>query len=592
MLRLLERLRGHEGERGGALIFVLVLGMVMAIVVSTALTAATAGLRSADTDQDTNGALDAAYAGVQDYLARINADSTYETYGASGSAFTTASGSTVVANSSNPAFGLGTTGTWATVPGSPASAPATYRYEVDNSDYASARTVNLRSTGRVGSVTRSIIATIRQRGFIDYLYFTDYEVADPLISGTTGCAVYAWQTSRSSSCTIQFASSDSISGPVHSNDTLTICGTTFGGAVTSSNPNTPIVSTPSGCSAGTYAVNGGATYSPLLAMPVSNSTMGATAAASGCLYTGPTQVTYNSGGTMTVISPWTKATEVSGTTGTTPSMCGTLTALHSSAGATVPVLANNLLYVQDVPSVTTDPNYSSTAKAGLPANFTCLDSSANALTTSNSSAGWSFGGTSYPMSNEYPASNWQSSSSNSAWDTTSPAYGCRDGDLYVEGTEHGVTTASSSNYIYVTDDLTYSNTSTDLLGLVGGNAVLVWNPMSYSSRTGNYTSLLGDNGRTIDAAILSVAHTFQVQNYDRGAPRGTLTVLGSIAQKFRGPVGTGGTTVATGYAKSYGYDARLTTTVPPDFLPPSTSSFNVNFYAQVGAAFSATGAAQ
>ncbi len=46
------------------------------------------------------------------------------------------------------------------------------------------------------------------------------------------------------------------------------------------------------------------------------------------------------------------------------------------------------------------------------------------------------------------------------------------------------------------------------------------------------------------------------------AALGTLSVNGSIVQKFRGPVGTGGT-YATGYQKSYTYDDRLGVLAPP-----------------------------
>ena len=42
----------------------------------------------------------------------------------------------------------------------------------------------------------------------------------------------------------------------------------------------------------------------------------------------------------------------------------------------------------------------------------------------------------------------------------------------------------------------------------------------------------------IDAAILSLQHSFIVDNYQCGAKLGKLTVNGAIAQQFRGPVGT------------------------------------------------------
>jgi hypothetical protein len=53
-----------------------------------------------------------------------------------------------------------------------------------------------------------------------------------------------------------------------------------------------------------------------------------------------------------------------------------------------------------------------------------------------------------------------------------------------------------------------------------------------------------------------------VQRYDVGSDLGTLSVRGSIAQKWRGAVGR---TSGSGYAKDYSYDARLQFSGPPYF---------------------------
>jgi hypothetical protein len=75
----------------------------------------------------------------------------------------------------------------------------------------------------------------------------------------------------------------------------------------------------------------------------------------------------------------------------------------------------------------------------------------------------------------------------------------------------------------------------------------------------------------IDAAILSTNHSWIVDNYDCGEKLGNLTVWGSIAQFWRGPVGTGGGS-GTGYIKSYNYDNRLADQQPPSFLSPTNAS--------------------
>ena len=76
-----------------------------------------------------------------------------------------------------------------------------------------------------------------------------------------------------------------------------------------------------------------------------------------------------------------------------------------------------------------------------------------------------------------------------------------------------------------------------------------------------------DDERQVDAAILALTHSFTVDNYECGNKLGTLTVRGAIAQKYRGPVGTGGT-AGTGYTKDYQYDQRLALRSPPRFMNP------------------------
>ena len=599
MRTLARRLRANlrNGEEGIALVVVLGVGMVMLALVATAMTVAVSGLRKVDTDQDWNGALDAAFAGVEEYQSRLATDNSYYTYGNKDAPYSAATGSTKLVlptgAAANPAFGIGTTGTWGTVPGS--TPTASYRYEVDSSDYLTTGAISIRATGRVGQVTRSIVADLKQSGFIDYLYFTDYEVQDPDLTSQTQCAVHIWD-GRPSSCTsIRFTAGDTIEGPLHSNDTLTICGATFKGKVTTSNSTTPAVVTPSGCSASdaTYQVGGKVFYQAPLSMPPTNAKLkketrndltSSEVPLPGCLYTGPTVITMTSDGKMNVKSPWslkTQYSETSGISSAAPAMCGPIgnvtNGLGSAGGATIDVIPSNVVYVQNVPTVTTDPNYPT---AGIPANFTCGTSDAG---------GWTFGAPQSPAANEIPPSLSTS---------TKPAYGCRNGDAFVSGTLKGAMTIASENYIYVTGDITYSDTSKDILGLVGNGAVWVWNPMkNVTTTTGsgrNQTTtttvkpLLTDTGRTINAAILSVAHTFQVQNYDQGGDsRGTLTVKGSIAQTYRGPVGLVG---GSGYIKSYKYDTRFAYLAPPKFLSPVSSSYGVSQYAGVPAAFLATGA--
>ncbi len=78
------------------------------------------------------------------------------------------------------------------------------------------------------------------------------------------------------------------------------------------------------------------------------------------------------------------------------------------------------------------------------------------------------------------------------------------------------------------------------------------------------------------ASLFALNHSFMVDNYFCGNPLGTLTVTGTIVQKYRGPVGTGGSSGAsTGYVKSYNYDDRFHFREPPAVVDPIQSSWRV-----------------
>jgi Tfp pilus assembly protein PilX len=588
MLRALEH-RFGDRENGFALIMVMGIGLVLLIIVTTAISLSISDLQKSKGDQNFSAAESAAYAGIADYETKLSNNNTYYLYGNTASPFTPAN--TVKAPpTANPAFSVGTTdSTWASVPGGDGT--AFFRYEVDNSKYASTGIIRLRATGRVGTSQRTVIANVKQHGFVDFMYYTKYELQDPAQTNPACVPTYDWQTPHDTTkCNeIQFAAADVINGPVHSNDTIKICGSTFKQSFTSSDPVAPYYETIAGCAAPKF-LGGAPTKSATIDPPPSNAQMKqeyrtdlpATVPNPGCLYTGPTNVQLNGDGTMTVISPFTKVTEVSANplTGdpTVPSVsaainakCGTpgtgTGALGSSTGATIPVLDANLMFVQDVPIGTIlspDPN---TWVSGVyPSGFTCNSSS--------TLSGWKFSGLTYPLATETVP-------------TASPAhYSCLKGDVFVKGVMSKTMTITASNYIYVTGDITYANATTDMLGLVGTNAVWVYNPM-----TSGGTPLLTGSNRTINAAILSILHTFQVQNYNVGSSsRGTLNVFGAIAQTFRGTVATSsGGTIGQGYAKNYNYDSRLQYQAPPKFLSPVSATYGISQLVEVSTPFKADG---
>jgi hypothetical protein len=144
--------------------------------------------------------------------------------------------------------------------------------------------------------------------------------------------------------------------------------------------------------------------------------------------------------------------------------------------------------------------------------------------------------------------------------------GC--GDVWLSGTYSKDLTIGAEKDVLITENITKSGDF--VLGLIANNFVRVYHPVNSSC-----DNLTGPGSIQIDAAILALQHSFTVDHYYCGAPLGTLTVNGVIAQKFRGPVGTGGTSVSTGYIKDYNYDDRLQLRQPPFFLDPVQSAWRI-----------------
>ncbi|WP_010203858.1 hypothetical protein [Salinibacterium sp. PAMC 21357] len=585
MIRLLRsRL---AGDRGVALPMVIGITVVLGLLVTTAVTYATGGFRQSASTEEWSASLAAAYAGVEDYQSRLSEDTSYMQYGNPAAAFSVSTGSSVklpAVAQKNDAFNVQVNEAWQPVP--EGKGDSFFRYEVDNSKYAGSGNVRIRSTGKVGGETRSIVADLHQDGFIDFLYFTDYEMQDPSYTGVAASCVKHWWAGRdkiSGNCgEIAFGGDDVINGPAHSNDTIRICNATFMDTLTTSYTPvapktlryTPEQSYGASCTGQKFGDNTGPIFKEYIGMPATNSEhlretrtdlKSDGVPLPGCLYTGPTQIILQSDGKISVKSPWTKKTRIKGSPASgyeNNSECGTASQLATGSPFTLP--AKNVIYVQNVPTVKTDPNYWASDKT--PTGLSCVGQD-----------GGKGNGLGYPLKDEYGASS---------------SYGCRDGDLFVKGTLKGQTTLSAEHYVYVIGDIKYNDPEADMLGLVGNDAVWVWNPVKYSYsswygwRLGPINDSSGDKERRIDAAILSVSHTFLVQNPAHAPANAVLTVNGAIAQKFRGIVSSNG----GGYSKNYVYDARLKYTAPPKFLSPVTTTYGVDVWIEVEPAYNAAGA--
>jgi hypothetical protein len=149
--------------------------------------------------------------------------------------------------------------------------------------------------------------------------------------------------------------------------------------------------------------------------------------------------------------------------------------------------------------------------------------------------------------------------------------GC--GTVYVQGVDAAPLTIAAEQDIVIDGNITYG--ASGLLGLIANGFIRVYHPVtggvctsSGASNASGYTPIT-----QIDAAMLSLAHSFTVDNYSCGDNLGTLNVDGAVAQDFRGTVGSG----SSGYTKNYVYDRRLEYTEPPHFLAPTNGAYAIAY---------------
>jgi Tfp pilus assembly protein PilX len=589
-MRLIQRLSPCarlRDERGFTMIIalatlVIVLGLTMA-----AFAAVNNDFPLAANDSLQKQAYSTAQAGIQRYLYDLDQNSEYWTQ-------CIPTSSTWVNNpSTNPA-----TLNYATVSGTsnqryavellPAAGQTTYTQCNVNNPVASmiqatgngAGTIRIRSTGYAGTVRRTLVANLREQSFLDYEWFTNYETSDPLLQ-----VAFAYQASLSpppADTTIEppdLCALNPSSG----------CGSGYSAALTGAQAQCvqyrfgppPAATTTAGYDRYT---NNNAGYGTGAFYKDSNGTYSCDAInfITADSINGP----FHSNdeiqlcGSPTFGRTLADNIEFSGPSPGYVQSCTGTPIIHG----TQPSPVNNLTAPPSNASLKTVA-----AAAYTFTGTTCITLSATAITYSqpNSaypscfSSGIPTTSVAYPSNGVLYVKNGTCSLS---YDVENPSYtsntGC--GTVYVQGTDGPPLTISAENDIVIDGNLLYSNSSTSLLGLIANNFVRVYHPIGNQPLGTNNPACpsSGDSAvlknLTINAMLMSLNHSFVVDQYNCGTGLGTLTVNGGIAQNFRGPVGTGsGGSVSTGYAKSYTYDDRLRYEEPPHFIDPVQGSWRI-----------------
>jgi hypothetical protein len=380
---------------------------------------------------------------------------------------------------------------------------------------AASGTLRMEFSGYAGtpSVSRTIVVSFRKASPLDYLWYTDHEMMDPALN--TNCAnekyyyQYASASKAPSGCAINWVTGDAISGPLYTNDQFLIL-----------NNAAPVF----GRSGSNDVTESSAPK--IYGICVSNNCQKAKFQGQGSV-PGAQSVALPSTNTKLLDDATASGTVVTGTTSinltgnsTSITNCPSMSASVACQYVNQP-LSTTIIYVKNA--------------AGCPQTY--------ALKTT------------YDKNNQ------------------SQYYGAC-GDVYLTGTyttpltivtDHDIIIVANnggSSGVMTTEDSSGNPTGNATLGLVAADFVRVM-----------HTAKTNSNPVTIDAAILTLSHSFMVDNYDSGGGgQPKLTVHGAIAQRYRGTVGTTG---GTGYLKNYHYDDRLQVMLPPYMFDVAISDWKI-----------------
>lgn len=516
-MRVTARLhRMHRDERGFTMIIAIMVMFVTSLLIVAAFTTVEGDVANSRTIVDQQKAYYAAVAGVQEYEYQLQANPDYwqtcpapkgevpdeakkgeekregakETYEDTTLAAKTDPESSKLCNSSSPFS------------------------SIIESSGTLANTFRIRSVGKSGKETRTLIANFQVANFLDFVYFTQYEDEDPeAYGGSKECEAYFKERQEKgilNSCVpIEFAEEDNVNGPMHTDDAAIVCnGVEFGRAghepPDSVEINGGTVS--GGCGSGTVKYNtatGKPSVGPTLEAPPKDDSL------------------------KFYVEHSPQDNELEGRTKLKLEGASNEIKVTHANGAEEKIKwpSNGLLYV---------------TSTGSGCGYTNFEQGATDTTT-----------------------------------TYNEEVNC--GSVYVEGTYAKSLTIAAAVDVIIDGSLTEYGVSagkapsgTATLGLIATRFVRMYHPCTY-----NVNGVGTPMNPWIYAAILSTSHSFLVDNDACGSSLGELNIYGAIGQKFRGIVGTFNGYSNSGYIKDYNYDERLATDEPPYFLAPLKAGWRV-----------------
>ncbi len=534
LIALTRRLRGlitgREHESGQALLFVLIAVALLASIPLALATTTADQLPQTTRNLNYEAAYEAAQAGVNDYIQHLDANEDYGIY-CKGCASGT---------NGNLAFT-----TWVQASASP---PEYYSYASTDTSGQIALEVSGKAGTGAGTVVRTFSYSVKPASSLNDVYWSNYETRDPAIGalwpsapqGYQYCNVHydqpdPYQADESggaptgppieSACEVSFQTGDVLNGPIFSNDTFRMCGTpTFGSTVESGN----IYNT---------ASNAGPAYAGIL-VP-----------SSGC---GGNSPVFN-GPAPTKIGNQTPRTASDDLTPARTYGC-------FITGGTAPnsLTPTNVTMTLSVSGSTTSVAWSGSGGTIVDNAASNHNSCTSPITVSNLTSGLIFVNGNVTISGQMTGG-LDVVTCSSSTDGSTGLLQCNSAttsNIIISG----ALTYPAANKVMVSGQP--MSDSHDALGLIAANSVEVTTTSSVE----------------IDAAILALADSFYVNNWFGGSSYGTLSVFGSVAQNFRGPVGQSG---GIGYVKNYNYDTSLQTLFPPYFIPPDGATWSPSSYSEL-----------
>jgi hypothetical protein len=390
---------------------------------------------------------------------------------------------------------------------------------------------------------RSVIIELRRNGFLNYGYFTDHESQDPELKGGTPCDAYYQDDpsltngrfrAGSNVCgEIQFANGDKLQGPFHTNDSVLLASFGSGSAIFGLNDGDRV-----------EVYNNGDPDCPFRT--------GATTAPSG--NTG--NCTNQASASQVQLAAGKKISLVTG---------------QQAKSLLLPEDDDDLLEYANPSSGDPDARgYTFTGRTHITLKNNGTFDVKNDVDTGGNTVNYA-----YPTSGVIYVKRAPNISLCTAnpYGTSYPgiADGCAVAE--VEGTYNKSLTIGSADDIVVWPTGITRTSTQSVLGLIANDFVRVRHFGNCSKDVDLTTQPAEQTGAlNITAAILTLNRSFTFDNYTCGAKLGNLNVTGSIAQKWRGTVGTSGSP-GTGYIKNYVYDYNLKALAPPHFLAPTTSTW-------------------